>query len=147
MLFGMDKKAILNLRLRPEVRDEFAIAAELRGASMSGLLHQFIVRTIREEKEQSPQSFVKSEHAVNGKIVGRIEPGHRSASQKEMSKEEIRREFEQGQRVAGQPRFPKSEVKPVPDDKVDLLRRIAKLTNETSQQKQKSNRKKAGGKR
>lgn len=52
-----DKKAILNLRVKPEVRDEFAIAAELRGASMSGLIHQFIVRTIREEKEISPNAF------------------------------------------------------------------------------------------
>lgn len=62
------KKAILNLRLRPEVRDEFAVAAELRGASMSGLLHQFIVRTIREEKELSPQSFTKSERRANSYI-------------------------------------------------------------------------------
>lgn len=57
LFFVAIKKAILNLRLRPDVRDEFAIAAELRGASMSGLLHQFIVRTIREEKELSPQAF------------------------------------------------------------------------------------------
>lgn len=58
MLFGVAlKKAILNLRLNPKVRDEFAIAAELRGASMSGLLHQFIVRTIREEKDLAPQAF------------------------------------------------------------------------------------------
>lgn len=63
------KKAILNLRLRPEVRDEFAVAADLRGASMSSLLHQFIVRTIREEKELSPQSFIKSEPTVNDKII------------------------------------------------------------------------------
>lgn len=51
------KKTILNLRLRPEVRDDFATAAELRGASMSGLLHQFIVRVIREEKDIAPQEF------------------------------------------------------------------------------------------
>jgi hypothetical protein len=47
----------LNLRLDPAVRDQFAIAAKLRGASMSGLLHQFIVRTIREEKAEAPQAF------------------------------------------------------------------------------------------
>jgi hypothetical protein len=70
MLIGVaTKNAILNLRLKPEVRDEFAIAAELRGASMSGLLHQFIVRTIREEKELAPQSF-KSERRVNGILNG-----------------------------------------------------------------------------
>ncbi len=57
-----DKKVILNLRLRPETRDQFALAAELRGASMSGLLHQFIVRTIREEKEAMPDAFANSPH-------------------------------------------------------------------------------------
>lgn len=57
LIFVADKKAILNLRVKPEVRDEFAVAAELRGASMSGLIHQFIVRTIREEKELSPSAF------------------------------------------------------------------------------------------
>lgn len=62
------KKAILNLRLKPEVRDEFAIAAELRGASMSSLLHQFIVRTIREEKDAAPYAFTKSEHRGNTNI-------------------------------------------------------------------------------
>lgn len=64
------KKAILNLRLRPEVREEFAVAAELRGASMSGLLHQFIVRTIREEKEAAPHAF-KRERKVNEEIIRR----------------------------------------------------------------------------
>lgn len=69
MLIAMPiKKAILNLRLKPEVRDEFAIAAELRGASMSSLLHQFIVRTIREEKEAAPFAFPKSKRVVNGNI-------------------------------------------------------------------------------
>lgn len=52
-----EKKAILNLRLDPATRDEFAVAAKLRGASMSGLIHQFIVRTIREEKAEAPQAF------------------------------------------------------------------------------------------
>lgn len=52
-----DKRVILNLRLSPKTRHDFAIAAELRGASMSGLIHQFIVRTIREERELSPQNF------------------------------------------------------------------------------------------
>lgn len=57
LYFVADKKAIVNLRVRPEVRDQFAIAAELRGASMSGLLHQFIVRTIREERDLNPAAF------------------------------------------------------------------------------------------
>lgn len=95
MLLFVDKKAILNLRLRPEIRDEFAIAAELRGASMSGLLHQFIVRTIREEKEHSPQSFAKNERQVNetnqrekGKVVAHIGSGR-------PTKAEVQRMIEQ----------------------------------------------------
>lgn len=47
----------LNLRVNPEIREDFRIAAEMRGATMSGLLHQFIIRTIRDEKEQSPREF------------------------------------------------------------------------------------------
>lgn len=47
------------MRLKPETREEFRVAAELRGATMSGLLHQFIVRTIREEKERDPEAFAR----------------------------------------------------------------------------------------
>jgi hypothetical protein len=56
-MVGKNKEVLINIRLKPETREEFRIAAELRGASMSGLLHQFIVKTIREEKERDPQSF------------------------------------------------------------------------------------------
>jgi len=51
------KEVLINLRVRPEVREAFRIAAELRGATMSGLLHQFIYRTIREEKDRDPTPF------------------------------------------------------------------------------------------
>lgn len=74
-----EKKAILNLRLDPIVRDNFAIAAKLRGASMSGLIHQFIVRTIREEKEASPHEFrvhrIRTHNHKLAPVVARIEPG------------------------------------------------------------------------
>lgn len=63
------KKSILNLRLSPGVLDEFRIVAELRGASMSGLLHQFIVRCIREEKELAPQAF-RTEDLTTGRPTG-----------------------------------------------------------------------------
>jgi hypothetical protein len=52
-----NKEVLVNVRLRPETREEFRIAAGLRGATMSSLLHQFIVRTIREEKEREPNAF------------------------------------------------------------------------------------------
>jgi hypothetical protein len=57
VMAGKNKEVLINIRLKPETREEFRIAAELRGATMSGLLHQFIVRTIREEKERDPEAF------------------------------------------------------------------------------------------
>lgn len=51
------KERLVNVRLKEKTHEEFKIACDLRGASMSSLLHQFIVRTIREEKEHSPHSF------------------------------------------------------------------------------------------
>jgi len=77
-----EKKAILNLRLDPKTRDQFAIAAKLRGASMSGLLHQFIIRTIREERQAFPAEF-ESRHKAP--IVARIG-----------GKDAIQRDLEQG---------------------------------------------------
>lgn len=58
---GKNKEVLINIRLKPDTREEFRIAAELRGATMSGLLHQFIVRTIREEKERDPEAFANLE--------------------------------------------------------------------------------------
>jgi len=66
MLLLVPKEKLVNVRLTPKTHEEFKIACELRGASMSSLLHQFIVRTIREEKDMSPHSFV-TERSVNGK--------------------------------------------------------------------------------
>jgi hypothetical protein len=54
---GGCKEAWLNVRIREDVRDEFKLAAELRGASMSGLLTMFIYRVIREEKGKNPEAF------------------------------------------------------------------------------------------
>jgi hypothetical protein len=53
------KEVLINLRVKPEVREAFRLAAQLRGATMSGLLHQFIFRTVREEKERDPEPFNK----------------------------------------------------------------------------------------
>jgi antitoxin component of RelBE/YafQ-DinJ toxin-antitoxin module len=80
MLIGMaEKKAILNLRIEPSVLAEFKLAAKLRGASMSGLLHQFIARTIREEKAEMPHEFrVLRVRKANGKIA----PGSESRKRK-----------------------------------------------------------------
>jgi len=52
-----NKDVLVTIRVAETVRDEFKTAAELKGATMSGLMHQFIIRTIREEKEQEPKAF------------------------------------------------------------------------------------------
>jgi antitoxin component of RelBE/YafQ-DinJ toxin-antitoxin module len=51
------KEININLRVRKDVREDFKIVADLRGASMSSLIHQFMVECIREEKERSPEAF------------------------------------------------------------------------------------------
>lgn len=43
--------------MKPEIIEEFAIAADLRGQTMSALIYQFVLKTIREEKEREPQAF------------------------------------------------------------------------------------------
>lgn len=65
------KTVMINVRLTEETRQEFQIACELRGASMAGLLHQFIVKTIREEKQKEPHSFEK-EVVVYDKTQARL---------------------------------------------------------------------------
>lgn len=59
MLFAVptSKTKMINVRLSERMHADFKTACELRGASMSSLLHQFVVRTIREEREMSPRSF------------------------------------------------------------------------------------------
>lgn len=52
-----NKEKLINIRVKELQRDEFRVAAELRGATMSTLIHQFIVKTIREEKERDPDEF------------------------------------------------------------------------------------------
>lgn len=58
------KEVLVTVRISEKVRDQFKIACELRGASMSSLLHQFIVRTIREEKDLTPSAFAPGYHQV-----------------------------------------------------------------------------------
>ncbi len=56
-----NKEINLNIRVRKEIRENFKIVADLRGASMSSLIHQFMVKCIREEKKISPESFGNTE--------------------------------------------------------------------------------------
>lgn len=59
-LVASPKVRMINVRLKPETHDDFKIACELRGGSMSSILHQFIVRTIRDEKENEPRAFKRA---------------------------------------------------------------------------------------
>lgn len=63
------KVKMINVRLTPTVHDAFKIAAELRGASMSSLLHQFVVRTIREEKDMDPAAFNNGSSVTAEQVV------------------------------------------------------------------------------
>jgi antitoxin component of RelBE/YafQ-DinJ toxin-antitoxin module len=64
------KEKMINVRLTPAVHDQFKVACDLRGVSMSSLLHQFIVRTIREEKTLEPDAFEqKLEQARRARVV------------------------------------------------------------------------------
>ena len=54
---GSKKEKLLTVRITDDRMKEFKTVAELRGASMSTLVHQFIVGAIREERERAPQRF------------------------------------------------------------------------------------------
>jgi len=51
------KEKLMNIKMRRQTHREFQIAAELKGSTMSSLLHQFIVQTIWEEKKKHPEAF------------------------------------------------------------------------------------------
>lgn len=51
------KEVLMTLRVRPDVRDSFRVAADMKGATMSGLIHQFMMRTIRDIQETYPEEF------------------------------------------------------------------------------------------
>ncbi|HEV2862883.1 MAG TPA: hypothetical protein VGX48_17840 [Pyrinomonadaceae bacterium] len=65
------KGARINLKIHPALREEFQAAARLRGGTMSTLLHQYIVKVVREEKERDPQAFAETLTAIR---AGGAEP-------------------------------------------------------------------------
>lgn len=54
-----EKLSTINVKVPPLTHAEFRIAAKLRGGTMSSLLHQYMVKVIREEKEREPEAFKK----------------------------------------------------------------------------------------
>jgi antitoxin component of RelBE/YafQ-DinJ toxin-antitoxin module len=51
------KTNYVQFRIREDIKEELQIVAEMRGLTMSALIHSLIVKTIREEKEREPQAF------------------------------------------------------------------------------------------
>lgn len=84
-----NKEVLVTVRIAENVREEFKKAAELRGSTMSGLMHQFIIRTIREEKQIAPQAFAEKPYLAP--VVATITP----AIVREPTKAEVRRMINQ----------------------------------------------------
>jgi hypothetical protein len=74
MLIPVAKVKMINVRLSEKAHNDFKIAAELRGASMSTLLHQFIVGVTREEKERDPKAFEQTANVLNAAAKQPKEP-------------------------------------------------------------------------
>lgn len=101
----MAKDTYIQFRIREEIKQDLQTVADLRGLSMSALLHSLAVRAIREEKDISPLSFERERNSVRkikAPVVGEI-------TSDAAERERIRRELE----------------KPVG---VPMLRQSAKLT-------------------
>lgn len=64
-----NREKLLTVRVSPEVLKDYKIASELKGASMSALIHMFVVHTIREQKERNPESFSKRTNMSERPVV------------------------------------------------------------------------------
>lgn len=45
------------MRMLPRRYAEFRAVADLRGSDMSNIVHQYVIKLIREEKERDPEGF------------------------------------------------------------------------------------------
>ncbi len=59
------KTALLTIKLPPSVLEDFRIASMLRGATMSGLVQQFVTKIVREEREAVPDAFRRRQDLAN----------------------------------------------------------------------------------
>lgn len=69
------ENVLLNIQIPRTVRDEFKIAAKLKGTTMSASLYRHILQTIRQEKDASPQAFpdyVHEEKTVSARSSDRF---------------------------------------------------------------------------
>lgn len=51
---------MLTCKVTPDTYREYQVAAELKGGTMSGLIHMFVVRTIDEQRDSKPEAFRKA---------------------------------------------------------------------------------------
>jgi len=65
-----NKDVRINLKTTDQLRRDFQVAAELRGSTMSNLIHQFIVATIWDEKKKHPVAFEEAEQAALNSASG-----------------------------------------------------------------------------
>jgi hypothetical protein len=73
-----NKDAMLTVKVAPEVLKDFKVAAELEGATMSSIVHMFVVRKIRDWKERSPEAFKKRNDAERPVVRAKIGKGRKS---------------------------------------------------------------------
>lgn len=57
------------MRVTDDKLDDFKIVGELRGLSMSAMVHQFIVQAIWEEKKKHPEAFAESENGQTTAVI------------------------------------------------------------------------------
>jgi hypothetical protein len=63
------KTGYFNIRINPQTLLDLEVVAELRGTTKSGLIHQFIVAAIREEKQLAPEAFVAPRAAKEEDLI------------------------------------------------------------------------------
>lgn len=63
------KTKMLTVKVEPQIAVEYKIAAKSKGGTMAGLLHMFIIRTINEQKEKSPDAFIRKAPAPGQKVI------------------------------------------------------------------------------
>lgn len=68
----MPKDTFLQIRIREEIKEDLRLVAEARGLTISALIHSLIVKTIREEREQYPGSFVSAESTKTKNTPARV---------------------------------------------------------------------------
>ena len=90
MILLMPKTTSINLRISPEFRDEIERLAAYHGLTMSSYAHSLLVKTVRREREATPEAFDEKPRgvkAVRSPVVMRIEPGHAAAERRRIERE------------------------------------------------------------